>query len=281
MKKSNNNLFIFIGILVLLLGFLYYIVNKGISYYIGTKNKEKIVQVANCTTENKFALDELTKSTEWSITNRKPAVDQTLTDLPVYVPFQGSDLLVGYKSNLVGTYLLRELTTILDSKKVDEFITKKLIPEYTKAGYMVDRQSSDNTYGINSALTVEKDKKLVNIHIYENDKSVFFVDINCAENIEPQTKIFKLLATHQAFNATKNTSTEVWDNKDNVYVINVFPKGSLAGHVIYTTSINNSWENLYEGQETPNCDIFESKKIGKGLDCYDQNTKNRRQVSYQ
>ncbi len=69
--------------------------------------------------------------------------------------------------------------------------------------------------------------------------------------------------------------------KDGAVALNVAEVGGFGGFASYWLIKDNSVEELVKGmQETPPCDIFELKKVGKGMRCYDLQAETDRTVTY-
>ena len=70
---------------------------------------------------------------------------------------------------------------------------------------------------------------------------------------------------------SKDTSIQVSDNKDNVLIVNIYDEKALGGGFRTYDISKDKPELIYDGSESINCSILQTRKIGKGIRCVNSN----------
>jgi hypothetical protein len=134
--------------------------------------------------------------------------------------------------------------------------------------------SVDGSYA--EDVSFNKDGTTVQIPLPENSSGI---DIICGVTSPAYDDLYDRVVGKKVY--TTKDRIGLVETKDNVAYFNVGQIGSFGSSSSYWLIANNSVEQLVKGtQEAPLCDIFESRKVGKGIGCYDTKTQTQRTVAY-
>lgn len=101
------------------------------------------------------------------------------------------------------------------------------------------------------------------------------VTIKCGVANAQHDDIYNKILLNEKYN--QNATLAIWDIKDRLVYLSV---GMLGGYGQFWIVDGDKVEKLGEGQDTPPCDLFEPKKVGRGMECYDVQKASNRIVDY-
>jgi hypothetical protein len=105
------------------------------------------------------------------------------------------------------------------------------------------------------------------------------ISLTCGTEKEEYNQIYSSIISKGVY--TPKDRIGIADQKDGVVYLSVGTVGGFGGHASFWLIKDSSVEQLVKGtQEAPECAIFEAKKVGLGMECYDLHADAPRTVSY-
>lgn len=144
------------------------------------------------------------------------------------------------------------------------------------AGFILDRVNSIPQYDLNgnSHYAFVKDSELYNITMTPTAlEDTYYFSLHCllqSQSVRKNMKsVFQLIDPIIPYSK--------WDSKtilgtpklyDTLVVFDISELGGGGGAIEEWLKVDNHWELIYSGNgQPPNCDMYEKRKIGKGIEC--------------
>lgn len=250
-------------------------------------NPKNIVSLpTGCSIASGITTSFIDNSKNWSAKVGSPIENQTMSGLMMGIPLKQGKPNVGYTSDIVKLLDISKINQPLSEQTFKKLFSGSIIPELNNNGYKLlwensaAKQSVENPGTYSAPIGMEyiftNENQIFSVHINSETTDHAKIDYWCANDIGSEREVYEKLLTYTGFNNEKITQIELWEMKDKVYKINILE--GLSGHSIYLTLIDDNWIKLYEGQDTPECGLIESYKVGKGLLCSDVKTFTTREV---
>lgn len=231
-------------------------------------------------------------SPHWQAINIAPDDNQTLTDIPIEANLDDNYAIkTGFKADLVRIVKLTLPTLNPNTSNIENYLRTTLASSMGKAGYsmvsyMNGLQLSQRFPALEVlpnyyAFVFRRDAELFSVEFSpQADTTDLLVNYLCSPDVNSQLDQYATIAAYSSFSPSLVDSIDILEYKDNVYLVNVIPIRSMSGHANYLADLDGRLVSLYEGQEYPPCKAFISRKIGRGMVCYDSTTKTNTTVNY-
>lgn len=190
-----------------------------------------------------------------------------------------------------------------DLNKAKSFLNKYLIPVVEKEGFIKDPL---NELSINPGGILEEDTyhiglinpKLKDFLVFEideiqsaeNSTNTSSIYISCSnkssfadgiyDKVLPSSVIQKELDTAKGENGISNSRFIIHNVYNNGDIIEsaVLSYDWLSGYALWVAKVNGEYKKIFAGQQDPTCDLLESFKIEKGVNCIDSSSNDYRQT---
>lgn len=179
----------------------------------------------------------------------------------------------------------RTLLTLLPNQQFDSVDTtfqKTIIPELKNKGFALDLNNTVDAFESDTVVLKESfygftkgpQKFTVQISTDQDNIDLF---VRCG-TVDP-AYLTTYLQIEQAKKHQPDQRVEIWDITDNVATVNV---GNIIGFGSgeYWNLTEQPPELLHTGQDHLACKLLESRKIGKGIECWDPGADNTRPAKY-
>lgn len=232
------------------------------------------------------------RSPYWQAINIAPDDNQTLTDIPIKTNLDVNYAIkTGFKADLVRIVKLTLLKLNPNPSDIENYLRATLTTAMEQTGYVMVSymnglelaqrfpalEVSPNYY----AFVFRRDAELFSVEFSpQTDSTDLRVNYLCSPDVNSQLDQYAKIATYSSFSPSLVDSIDIWEYKDRVYLVNVIPIRSMSGHATYLADLDGRLVSLYEGQEYPPCMTFISRRIGKGMMCYDPTTETNTTVNY-
>lgn len=242
------------------------------------KQVDQSVLKAGCDQAVTLTKAALAKGIFSSATKSVIDLNRTVDDLSIFYNLkQGADF-VGIKGYLVDSL---EMTpkALIAKNQIADFINSNVNVSLQSVGYKLNHfYESGPEFQTESVTAVyEKQNEVFELAIYstatfDNEIPTYSIDLVCAPDSAAQKTTYLDLLTFPLFaqNETGRDAMDLWEQKDQVYVVNVTSLDG-TGYSTYLMKSGDKFTSIYEGQEIPSCKTFSTLKVGAGVSCTDEN----------
>lgn len=273
-RLPKPNLYLIIAILILIAGL--------IGFYLQSKSGTTLTNSKYCPAITDFytAAKSAWPDTQIKIRDVDPNTPDAVGSPNLYFNWRTSSNSPYFGFN--GEHSLFLLLPSQEFDTVDTTFQTKVIPELKTHGFALDLNNTIDAFESSTIVLkmaqygFTKDNQKFEVRV-ATDEDAITIYIKCG-TVDPAY----LAIYTEIENAKKHLSTEVvqiWDLIDNVAKLNI---GNIVGFGSgeYWNLTTNPPELLLEGQTYPECSLFESRKIGKGMECLDPTDDSTRPANY-
>jgi len=263
---------IIIGVLsIIIIGIVYSLLNhKPLDKNFSSNlNCEKISSVTNKIKlefpkfhYKNYTIEKDAESRSFSFNYRKSLEEPILTYQGVYSETINTSEKSGNEiNNIIDEKNVNNLETWINNNLDSEFLklgfTKEI--EYTQIKQTSDRLI-DKIYSLGDTIIQVRRNVPDQTQDLDYFKSNYYVNFNCGKKDNSLEEAYKKISNLYS----KDSEISIWENIDNLLIVNHFEGNAIAGSTTYYDTSSNKIEKIFEGQNIIDCLTLRQRNIGKG-----------------